>query len=308
MSGTLDGRVVVITGAGRGIGASVSRLFAQQGAKLVVNDLGAGPDGTGGDEGPARDIAEEIVAAGGEAVSDGGDIADTATGKRLVDLAVDTYGKLDVVVNVAGILRDKMIFNLDDEDWDAVIRVHLRGHFSTVKPAAAYWRQQRNPDGHFRIINFTSDSALQGSPGQPNYAAAKMGIIGLTASLANALGRYGVTANAIAPGAATRLTATIPQDKELRSAERPADDDSRSPDNIAPLVSYLASEASDWISGRTLGAAGYGVTLWNNPEVRASISSDGPWDLDDLAGQLEKEFRPLAEGLHPSIFMRQVPK
>lgn len=308
MSGTLDGRVVIVTGAGRGIGASVSRLFAEQGAKLVVNDLGAGPDGTGDDEGPARDIADEIVKAGGEAVSDGGDIADTATGKRLVDLAVDTYGRLDVVVNVAGILRDKMIFNLDDEDWDAVIRVHLRGHFSTVKPAAAYWRGQRNPDGHFRIINFTSDSALQGSPGQPNYAAAKMGIIGLTASLANALGRYGVTANAIAPGAATRLTATIPQDKQLSSSERPADDDSRSPDNIAPLVTYLASEASDWISGRTLGAAGYGVTLWNNPEVRASIASDGPWDLDDLAAKMEQEFRPLADGLHPSIFMRQVPK
>jgi NAD(P)-dependent dehydrogenase (short-subunit alcohol dehydrogenase family) len=306
MSGTLDGRVAIITGAGRGIGASVSRLFAAQGAKLVLNDLGAGPDGTGGDEGPARDIAQEIVASGGEAVSDGGDIADTETGKRLVDLAVSTYGKLDVVVNVAGILRDKMIFNLDDEDWDAVIRVHLRGHFSTIKPAAAYWRQQRNPDGHFRIINFTSDSALQGSPGQPNYAAAKMGIIGLTASVANALGRYGVTANAIAPGAATRLTATIPQEKKL-GGDRPADDDSRSPDNIAPIVSYLASEASDWISGRTLGAAGYGVTLWNNPEVRARISSDGPWDPEDLAQQLEKEFRPLAEGLHPSIFMGQIP-
>jgi hypothetical protein len=134
-----------------------------------------------------------------------------------------------------------------------------------------------------------------------------MGIIGLTASVANALGRYGVTANAIAPGAATRLTATIPQDKKL-GADRPAADDSRSPDNIAPLVSYLASEASDWISGRTLGAAGYGVTLWNNPEVRARISSEGPWDPDDLAQQIEKEFRPLAEGLHPSIFMGQIPK
>jgi NAD(P)-dependent dehydrogenase (short-subunit alcohol dehydrogenase family) len=307
MSGTLDGRVVIVTGAGRGIGASISRLFAQQGAKLVVNDLGANPDGTGGDSGPAREIADEIVQAGGAAVSDGGDIADTATGKRLVEMALDTYGKLDVVVNVAGILRDKMIFNLDDEDWDAVIRVHLRGHFSTIKPAAAYWRGQRNPDGHFRIINFTSDSALQGSPGQPNYAAAKMGIIGLTASLANALGRYGVTANAIAPGAATRLTATVPEGKRL-GGERPAPDDSRSPDNIAPIVSYLASEASDWISGRTLGAAGYGVTLWNNPEVRARISSDGPWDPDDLAQQIEKEFRPLAEGLHPSIFMGQIPQ
>lgn len=167
MSSALEGRVAIVTGAGRGIGASVSHLFAAQGAKLVLNDLGANPDGTGGDEGPAREIADEIVRGGGEAVSDGGDIADTATGKRLVDLALETYGKLDVVVNVAGILRDKMIFNLDDEDWDAVIRVHLRGHFSTVKPAAAYWRQQRNPDGHYRIINFTSDSALQGSPGSP---------------------------------------------------------------------------------------------------------------------------------------------
>ncbi len=308
MSRTLEGRVAIVTGAGRGIGASISRLFAEQGAKLVLNDLGAGPDGTGGDEGPAREIAEEINRAGGEAVSDGGDIADTATGKRLVDLAVSTYGKLDVLVNVAGILRDKMIFNLDDEDWDAVIRVHLRGHFSTIKPATAYWREQRNPDGHYRIINFTSDSALQGSPGQPNYAAAKMGIIGLTASVANALGRYGVTANAIAPGAATRLTATVPQEKRLGGGERPAADDSRSPDNIAPIVAYLAGEESDWISGRTLGAAGYGVTLWNNPEVRASISSDGAWDLDDLARQMEKEIRPLADGLHPSIFMSQVPK
>ncbi|MFD2351406.1 SDR family NAD(P)-dependent oxidoreductase [Nonomuraea ferruginea] len=144
-------------------------------------------------------MAKEVTDLGGEAVSDGGDIGDTATGRRLVEMAVESYGRLDVVVNVAGILRDKMIFNLPEEDWDEVIRVHLRGHFSTIKPAAAYWRQQRNPDGHYRIINFTSDSALQGSPGQPNYAAAKMGIIGLTASLANGLARYGVTANAIAP-------------------------------------------------------------------------------------------------------------
>ncbi|MFD9678412.1 SDR family NAD(P)-dependent oxidoreductase [Rhodococcus sp. NPDC059969] len=297
--GSLEGRVAIVTGGGRGIGASISRLFAAEGAKLVINDLGSTTDGQGVDQGPARDIAAEIVAGGGEAVSDGGDIADVATGQRLVDLALEHYGKLDIVVNVAGILRDKMIFNLPEEDWDAVIRVHLRGHFSTIKPAAAYWRAQRNPEGQYRIINFTSDSALQGSPGQPNYAAAKMGIIGLTASTANALARYGVTVNAIAPGAATRLTQTVPDGQGLGAG----DDGSVSPDNIAPIVAYLAGTSSDWLSGRTIGAMGYDVKLWNNPEVVSTVTSDGPWNLEDLAAKVEQDFRPLADGLHPSAFM-----
>ena len=301
--GSLEGRVAIVTGGGRGIGASISRMFAAEGAKLVINDLGSSPDGQGGDQGPARDVATEIVANGGQAVADGGDIADVATGQRLVDLALEHYGKLDVLVNVAGILRDKMIFNLPEEDWDAVIRVHLRGHFSTIKPAAAYWRAQKNPEGHYRIINFTSDSALQGSPGQPNYAAAKMGIIGLTASTANALGRYGVTANAIAPGAVTRLTQTVPDEKRVGEGI----DDSVSPDNIAPIVTYLAGTSSDWLSGRTIGAMGYEVKLWNNPEVVSTVASDGPWNLDDLTAKVEKDFRPLADGLHPSIFMGQLP-
>jgi len=301
--GSLEGRVAIVTGGGRGIGASISRMFAAEGAKLVINDLGSSPDGQGGDQGPARDVATEIVANGGQAIADGGDIADVATGQRLVDLALEHYGKLDVLVNVAGILRDKMIFNLPEEDWDAVIRVHLRGHFSTIKPAAAYWRSQKNPDGHYRIINFTSDSALQGSPGQPNYAAAKMGIIGLTASTANALGRYGVTANAIAPGAVTRLTQTVPDEKRMGDGI----DESVSPDNIAPIVTYLAGTSSDWLSGRTIGAMGYEVKLWNNPEVVSTVASDGPWNLDDLTAKVEKDFRPLADGLHPSIFMGQLP-
>ncbi|MFI5432519.1 short-chain dehydrogenase [Rhodococcus sp. KBW08] len=301
--GSLEGRVAIVTGGGRGIGASISRMFAAEGAKLVINDLGSSPDGQGGDQGPARDVAAEIVANGGQAVADGGDIADVATGQRLVDLALEHYGKLDVLVNVAGILRDKMIFNLPEEDWDAVIRVHLRGHFSTIKPAAAYWRAQKNPEGHYRIINFTSDSALQGSPGQPNYAAAKMGIVGLTASTANALGRYGVTANAIAPGAVTRLTQTVPDEKRMGDGI----DESVSPDNIAPIVTYLAGTSSDWLSGRTIGAMGYEVKLWNNPEVVSTVASDGPWNLDDLTAKVEKEFRPLADGLHPSIFMAQLP-
>jgi len=303
--GTLDGRVAIVTGAGRGIGASIARLFAAEGAKLVLNDLGGGPDGRGGDDGPAREVAESVNEAGGQAVADGGDVADSATGERLVNLALENYGRLDIVVNSAGILRDKMIFNLPEEDWDAVIRVHLRGHYCTIRPAAAYWREQRNPDGHFRIINFTSDSGLQGSPGQPNYAAAKMGIIGLTSSLANGLARYGVTANSIAPGALTRLSGAIPADKGLgRDPER---DRVLSPDNIAPIAAYLAGTDSDWLSGRTLGAAAYEVRLWNDPQVIDTIESDGPWELQDLAARLEKSFRPKADGLRPSVFSAQIP-
>ena len=297
--GTLDGRVAIVTGGGRGIGRSISRLFAQEGAQLVINDLGGHPDGTGSDEGPARDVAEEITAAGGSAISDGGDIADTDTGERLVRAAIDTYGKLDVVVNVAGILRDRMIFNLPPEDWDAVIRVHLRGHYSTIRPAAAYWRSIRNPEGHFRIINFSSGSGLHGSPGQPNYAAAKLGIVGLTYSLAQGLARYGVTANAIAPGASTRLTDTIPDDKRTGTGvgDSASPDPQMSPDNIAPICAFLASTESDWLTGRTLSASGYKVGLYNNPEIIAEVGSDGPWQLDDLAAKLAGTFRPVADGV-----------
>jgi NAD(P)-dependent dehydrogenase (short-subunit alcohol dehydrogenase family) len=296
--GTLDGRVAIITGGGRGIGQSISKLFAAEGASVVINDLGVNTDGTGGDRGPAQDTAEEIKAAGGKAIGNGGDIADEATGEELVETAVSEFGKLDIVVNVAGILRDRMIFNLSPEDWDAVIRVHMRGTYSTVRPAAAYWREQRNPEGHYRIVNFTSVSGLHGAAGQPNYAAAKMGIVGLTYSLANALGRYGVTANAISPGAATRMTDTVPTDRRRAgsadSDEAPPD---RSPDNVAPIVQYMATTDSDWLSGRVVHSAGYNVSLYNNPEPIASISTDGPWNLADLKSKVEATFRPLADGL-----------
>ncbi|MYS79226.1 SDR family NAD(P)-dependent oxidoreductase [Embleya scabrispora] len=304
--GNLEGRVAIITGAGRGIGASVARLFAAEGARLVLNDLGAESDGRGADLGPAREVAEEIIARGGEAIVDGGDIADSETGRRLVDSAVEKYGRLDVLVNAAGILRDRMIFNLSEEDWDAVIRVHLRGHYSTIRPASAYWRTQRKPDGHFRIINFTSDSGLQGSPGQPNYAAAKMGVVGLTMSLANALGRLGVTANAIAPGATTRLTAAVDPDKA--AGADPATVADMTPENVAPLVAYIAGTGSDWLSGRVLGAVGRQITLWNTPEVVRSLESDGPWGVADLMDRVEKEFRPVADGPAPSIFTSRIPR
>ena len=305
--GVIDGRVAIVTGGGRGIGASISKLFAAEGAKVVVNDLGGHTDGTGADTGPASEVVEEIKAAGGAAVADGGDIADVATGERLVDTAVKEFGKLDIVVNVAGILRDRMIFNLTEDDWDAVIRVHLKGHYSTVRPASAYWRSQRNPQGHYRVINFTSVSGLDGSPGQPNYAAAKMGIIGLTYSLAQGLARYGVTANAIAPGASTRLTATVPEDKRVVREAAPSEEDlERSPDNIAPVALFMASEQSDWLTGRVVSSSGYEVGLYENPQIIRQVSSTAPWEYSKLAAQLERSFRPAADGLPFSLFASQL--
>ena len=289
MSGRLEGRVAVVTGAGRGIGAGIARLLAAEGAAVVVNDLGVELDGSGADTGPAATVAQEITDAGGTAVSDGGDVSDLEVGERLVRTAVEKFGSLDVLVNVAGILRDRMIFNLAEQEWDDVIRVHLKGHFSTTKPAAAYWREQRNADGHYRLINFTSVSGLYGAPGQPNYAAAKMGIVGLTYSCANALAKYGVTANAISPGAATRMTASIPTERQRGTS---ASDDERSPDNIAPIVAYLASTASDWLTGQVIGARGYEVHLMNKPEPVRHVVSDGPWQPDRLADMVERVFKP----------------
>ncbi|WP_433285138.1 SDR family NAD(P)-dependent oxidoreductase [Pseudonocardia sp. CA-142604] len=289
----LSGRVAIVTGAGRGIGAGIARLLAAQGASVVVNDLGVELDGSGADKGPAAEVVREITEAGGTAIADGGDVSDPDQAEGLVRTAIEEFGKLDVLVNVAGILRDRMIFNLSEKEWDDVIRVHLKGHYNTTKPAAAYWRDQRNPDGHYRLINFTSVSGLHGAPGQPNYAAAKMGIVGLTYSCANALGRYGVTANAISPGAATRMTASIPSERQSGALR---DSDERSPDNIAPIVAYIASEASDWLTGQVVGARGYEVHLYNKPAPVRHIVSDGPWEPDRLAELVERTFKPAVTG------------
>jgi NAD(P)-dependent dehydrogenase (short-subunit alcohol dehydrogenase family) len=286
----LAGRVAVVTGAGRGIGAGIARLLAQRGARVVVNDLGTALDGSGADAGPAQQVVTEITDAGGEAIVNGADVADPDAAEDLIRTTVDTFGTLDVLVNVAGILRDRMIFNMSEQEWDDVIRVHLKGHFNTTKPAAAYWRDQRNPDGHYRLINFTSVSGLYGAPGQPNYAAAKMGIVGLTYSCANALGRYGVTANAISPGAATRMTESVPD--ERRRSTIPAGDE-RSPDNVAPIVAYLASVDSDWLTGRVIGASGYDVMLFNNPEPIRQLSATQRWSVEQLAAQVERVFKPV---------------
>jgi NAD(P)-dependent dehydrogenase (short-subunit alcohol dehydrogenase family) len=287
--GRLDGRVAIVTGAGRGIGRSVALLLAAEGASVVVNDIGAALDGSGGDAGPAQQVAAEIADAGGKAVASLADVSDHGAADGLIATAVEQFGRLDVLVNVAGILRDRMVFTMSEQEWDDVIRVHLKGTFNTTKFAAAHWRSVHDESAQNRIINFTSVSGLHGAPGQPNYAAAKMGIVGLTYSCANALGRYGVTANAISPGAATRMTESVPTERRRAVT---ATDAERSPDNIAPVVAYLASEQSGWINGQIVSSRGYEVALYNIPQPVITITGTGPWDVDVLAGQMERSFGP----------------
>lgn len=289
--GRLDGRVCIVTGAGRGIGAAVAKLLAAEGAKVVVNDIGVNLDGTGQDTRPAEQVAEEIRRAGGTAVANFDSVADHRAAEHLIHSTIQEFGQLDVLVNVAGILRDRMVFNMTEEEWDAVIAVHLKGTFNTTKFASQYWHDTRA--GNYRLINFTSGSGLFGAPGQPNYAAAKMGIVGFTYSCARALSKYGVTANAIAPGAATRMTESIPSERQLY---RNADPRERAPENVAPIVAYLASVESGWLNGRVIGARGYEVTLYTNPEPERQIVSTGPWELDRLFQLVERVFRPAVEG------------
>ena len=285
----LDGRVAIVTGAGRGIGRSVARLLAGEGASVVVNDLGSAVDGSGHDSGHAHDVVAEIAEAGGKAVANGADISVFAAAENLVQTAIEEFGRLDILVNVAGILRDRMVFNMTEQEWDDVIRVHLKGTFNTTRFASAHWRSLRDESAQNRIINFTSVSGLHGAPGQPNYAAAKMGIVGLTWSSARALGKYGVTVNAISPGAATRMTDSVPTDRRRTRPEV----DEWSPDNVAPIVAYLASERSGWITGRIIHSSGYEVSLYSNPEPVVRIVGTGPWQPDALAEQVERSFGPL---------------
>jgi NAD(P)-dependent dehydrogenase (short-subunit alcohol dehydrogenase family) len=288
--GSLDGRVAIVTGAGRGIGRSVAMRLAQEGAAVVVNDLGAAVDGSGHDAGPAQQVVAEITGGGGRAVASGADVSDHGAAEGLVKSAIGEFGRLDVLVNVAGILRDRMIFNMSEQEWDDVIRVHLKGTFNTSKFAAAHWRSLREEGAQNRIINFTSVSGLHGAPGQPNYAAAKMGIVGLTWSSANALAKYGVTVNAVSPAAATRMTDSIPADR--RRADRPADEDpQRSPDNVARVVAYLASTRSGWLTGRIVHSAGYEVSLYSNMSPVVRLIGQQPWEPGDLAAQVERSFR-----------------
>lgn len=294
----LDGRVAIVTGAGRGIGAAVAQGLAEAGASVVVSDLGVAVDGSGRDDGPAREVADAISASGGEARSDATDVTDFGACARLIESTVADFGRLDILVNVAGILRDGMIFKMSEADFDAVVNVHLKGSFNTTRHASAWWRENRG--GQYRLINFTSASGLFGAPSQPNYAAAKMGIVGLTFSCANALKGYGVTANAISPIAGTRMTTGISTGRASFDYDS---DPKLSPRNVVPPVVYLASERSAWLTRRVIFAGNGRISLLSNPEVTHEIvSSSGTWDDDTVYDEMEEAFQ--AAILWPNIFDR----
>ncbi|GGU81653.1 putative short-chain dehydrogenase/reductase [Streptomyces litmocidini] len=261
MTGLCNGRVVIVTGAGRGLGRAHALAFAAEGAKVVVNDLGVGLDGTGGGAGPAQQVVDEITASGGEAVAHGGDIATADGAASLVATALDAFGRLDTLVNNAGFLRDRMLVNLGEDDWDAVMRVHLKGHFLPLKHAAAHWRTEtkagREPVA--RVIHTSSGAGLLGSVGQGNYAAAKAGIVGLTLVAAAEMGRYGVQVNAIAPAARTRMTEQA--FAETMAAPSGAGFDAMAPENVSPLVVWLGSAASAGVTGRVFEAEAGRITV-----------------------------------------------
>ncbi len=265
--GMLHGQTALVTGAGRGIGRGIALALARAGAKVLVNDIGASLSGDGFERGPAAEVVDEIVKAGGVALPNYDSVAEFDRAAAMVQQVMDAWGRMDILVNVAGILRDRMIFNMAEAEWDAVIAVHLKGTFNTTRAASVAMRQQRAG----RIINMSSVSAF-GAPGQPNYAAAKAGILGLTWSTANALTKYGVTANAILPSGATRMSDSTPRGREFfeQTGQWPSEaapGTERDPDNVAPLVVYLASDAAGGVNGQVFHAFGYGFTVLAQPQA-----------------------------------------
>ena len=283
--GICDGRIVVITGAGRGIGREHAIEFARQGAKVVVNDLGAEVDGTGSSAGPAGHVVDEIRGMGGEAVADGEDVSDYEGAGRLIQTAITTFGGLDVLVNNAGILRDRMLVNMTIEEWDAVIRVHLRGTFAPMRHAAEYWRNRSKAgeSNDARIINTTSPSGIYGNVGQTNYGAAKAGIASMTVIAAMELGRYGVTVNAIAPAALTRMTENLGM-AEASASRKPEEFDALDPGNIAPLVVWLGSAESAGITGRVFNVQGGNISVAEGWVAGPGASKGDRWDPAELGG------------------------
>ncbi|MFI6806007.1 SDR family oxidoreductase [Streptomyces luteogriseus] len=294
MSGLCAGRVVVVTGAGRGLGRAHALAFAAEGARLVVNDLGVGLDGTPEPDGPAARVAEEIRAAGGEAVAHGGDIATAEGAASLVRTALETYGRLDTLVNNAGFLRDRMLVNLDEDDFDAVIRVHLKGHFLPLRHAAAHWRSEakagRRPEA--RIINTSSGAGLLGSVGQGNYSAAKAAVVALTLVAAAELRRYGVQVNAIAPAARTRMT-----ERTFADTMTAPDSgfDAMAPENVSPLVVWLGSPSSAGVTGRVFEAEGGRITVMEGWRPGPSTNRDGRWTPAEAGEQARALLSEAAE-------------
>ncbi len=293
--GIVDDRVVIVTGAGGGIGRAHALAFAAEGARVVVNDIGVSLDGTDRtDTSPAQAVVEEIKAAGGEAVANDDDVADWGGAANLIQTAVDSFGRLDVLVNNAGVVRDRMLMNVSEEEWDAVIRVHLKGHMAPIRHAAQHWRWQKKAGNPVdaRIINTSSGAGLQGSVGQGNYSAAKAGIAALTLVAAAELGRYDITVNAIAPSARTRMTETVfaemmaTQDKEF---------DSMAPENISPLVVWLGSPESKGVTGKVFEVEGGIIRVaegWaHGPEVDKGARWE-PAELGPVVDDLLAKARP----------------
>ena len=280
----LEGKVAVVTGAGRGIGRGVAKKLASEGASVVVADIGAALDGQGNDSSPAAMVVEEISELGGKAVACYESVAEMEGGANIVKTAIDNFGRLDIVVTAAGILRDRMIFNMSEEEWDDVIAVHLKGTFSVVQPAAQVFKQQ----GSGRIITFSSVSGLYGYGGQANYGAAKDGIAGFTRVVAKDLARYNVTANAISPGASTRMTDSVPDAARARRAGEflppPEGTLTNEPDDVAPMIAWLASDEASEVSGMIFHTVGNRVSVMNHPEPQRSIHKDGRWTVEELAG------------------------
>jgi NAD(P)-dependent dehydrogenase (short-subunit alcohol dehydrogenase family) len=295
MAGIVAGRVVIVTGAARGIGRGHALEFARQGAKVVVNDLGAEVDGTGSSTGPAGEVVEQIRTEGGEAIANGADVSDFDGARHLIESALDAFGDLHVLVNNAGILRDRMLVNMTAEEWDAVVRVHLRGTFAPLRHAAAYWRDRSKAraDVDARVINTSSASGLYGHSGQSNYGAAKAGIASLTVIAAQELARYGITVNAVAPAALTRMTADL---------SRPDDPDivgfvPASPEDVAPLVVWLASPAARGITGRVFNVHGGVISVAEGWHAGPVVDKHARWDpaeLDDIVPGLVDKARPNA--------------
>ena len=286
--GALDGRVAIITGAGRGIGREHALLFAAEGAKVVVNDLGGNLDGSTSTQSPAEQVVDEIRAAGGEAVANHDDIASWEGGARLIQTALDAFGDLHVLVNNAGILRDRVLVNLSEEDWDSVIHVHLKGHFVPTRHAAAYWREQAKAgkDVKAAIINTSSTSGLIGNVGQSNYGAAKAGIAAFTVIIAEELGRYGVRANAIAPAARTRMTESTPGLSDVVKAPGDAAAfDAWDPANISPLVATLAMEDCA-ATGQVFFVQGGTVRRFQNWTMEEELDKNDRWTVTELAAEL----------------------
>ncbi|MHA5053476.1 SDR family oxidoreductase [Streptomyces sp. SD15] len=297
-----EGRVVIVTGAGRGLGRAHALAYAAEGARIVVNDLGVGLDGTPDPDSPAARVVDEIRAVGGEAVAHGGDVATTDGAASLIHTALETYGRLDTLVNNAGFLRDRMLVNLDEDDWDAVMRVHVKGHFLPLKHAAAHWRAAakagRAPRA--RVVNTSSGAGLLGSVGQGNYSAAKAGIIGLTLVAAAEMGRYGVQVNAIAPAARTRMTErTFAEMMAAPGADAGAGSfDGMAPENVSPLVVWLGSAAGAGVTGRVFEVEGGRITVMEGWRPGPSADKGARWSPAEAG---ETALKLLAEAEVPGV-------